>query len=388
MNSRERLMATLRGEPVDRPAVNLYEIGGLVMDANDPDPYNVYNDASWEPLLKLAEEHTDIIRMRSPVRAQSHEAWDPSQGDKGVRGEFFKVETYLDGERRTTRTSLTVAGRTMTSTTYRQPDVDTIWTSEHLLKSADDIRAYLELPDEVFQETVSISPLAAEENELGNRGIVMVDTEDPICAAATLFSMEDYTILAMNEPDLFHQLLEKLSRYIWRRTEQAAEQFPGHLWRIYGPEYAAEPFLPPRLFDDYVVRYTGPMVKMIQKHGGFVRIHSHGRLRNVLDSIVEMGADAIDPIEPPAQGDVELKFVRERYGRQLVLFGNIEITDIENLGDQAFSALIDKALADGTSGSGRGFVLMPTASPFGRKITDQTLRNYQTLVSKTLDLKL
>ena len=40
-----------------------------------------------------------------------------------------------------------------------------------------------------------------------------------------------------------------------------------------------------------------------------------------------LGADALDPIEPPPQGDVELSYVRQRYGGQLVLFGNLEIAD-------------------------------------------------------------
>ena len=54
LSRRERLMATLRGQPVDRPAVNFYEIGGLQIDLDDPDPYNVYNDPSWRPLIELA----------------------------------------------------------------------------------------------------------------------------------------------------------------------------------------------------------------------------------------------------------------------------------------------------------------------------------------------
>jgi hypothetical protein len=32
-------------------------------------------------------------------------------------------------------------------------------------------------------------------------------------------------------------------------------------------------------------------------------IHSHGRLKDVLDLIVEIAPDALDPIEPPPQGD-------------------------------------------------------------------------------------
>ncbi len=41
LSRRERLMATLRGEPVDQPAVCFYEIGGFKVDPEDPDPYNI-----------------------------------------------------------------------------------------------------------------------------------------------------------------------------------------------------------------------------------------------------------------------------------------------------------------------------------------------------------
>ncbi len=37
MTRRERLMATLKGEAVDRPAVNFYEIGGFLINPNDLD---------------------------------------------------------------------------------------------------------------------------------------------------------------------------------------------------------------------------------------------------------------------------------------------------------------------------------------------------------------
>lgn len=378
MTRRERLMATLDGQPVDRPALSFYEIGGLTMDPSDSDPFNIYRDLSWQPLLELAEEHTDLIRMRSPVRAQSHQAWGPAENT--ATSEFFKTEQYLEDGRQMTRTTLTVGGRTMTSLTRRDRDVDTVWTVEHLLKSSEDVKAYLSLPDEALTERIDVAPLVEEENRLGERGIVMVDTEDPLCTAATLLSMEDFTVVAMTEGAIFHRLLEKCSRVIHRRTEQVAEQFPGRLWRIYGPEFATEPYLPPHLFDEYVVRYTGPMIEAIHRTGGYARVHIHGRIRNALDSVVRMGADAIDPIEPPPQGDVELAFVRARYGGRLVLFGNIEIADIENAEPDRFKRIVRKALVDGTRGEGRGFVLMPSACPYGRTVSARTLKNYETMV--------
>ncbi len=388
MTRRERLMATLRGEAVDRPAVNLYEIGGFDVDPSDPDEFNVYNDPSWRPLLELAETRTDLIRMRSPVRARS---WDPQSAwvgpqahrgaeSQGLANDLVQVHQYVEDEWHCMRVTLRMGGWTLSSTTRRTPAVDTTWTTEHLLKNMDDLQAYLQLPDEFFAEEINVARLLEEDARMGDRGIVMVDTEDPICAAASLFRMEDFLTIALTEQGLFHRLLEKLSRPLYARTERVAAGFPGHLWRVYGAEYAAEPFLPPRLFEEYVVRYTEPMVRAIRKYGGFARIHCHGRIGAILDSIVAMGTDAIDPVEPPPQGDVGLEYVRRNYGERLVLFGNIEVSDIETMEPELFRAVVEKALAEGTRGPGRGFVLMPSSAPNGRQITSRTMQNYETIV--------
>ena len=379
MNRRERLMATLSGRPVDRPAVNFYEIGGFKVDPKDPDEFNIYNDPSWGPLLELAEQQTDLIRMRSPVKPRSHEVKSDASGGN-CRDEFFRTGEYTEKDCLFTFTTLKIGGRNMTSLTRRSREVDTIWTVEHLLKSPEDLKAYLELPDEIFSEDVDVTDLIEEDQKLGDSGIIMVDTEDPICAAASLFSMENFTVVAMTEQKLFNRLLEKLSAHIQARTERVAKEFPGHLWRIYGPEYATEPYLPPGLFNEYVVRYTGPMVEAIQKYGGFARIHCHGKIRAVLDYIVDMGAAAIDPIEPPPQGDVELGYVRSKYGKDLVLFGNIEIADIEDSEPGDFEKIVEKSLIEGTRGEGKGFVLMPSSAPMGRTITPRVMANYETMV--------
>jgi hypothetical protein len=375
-------MATLRGEPVDRPAVNFYEIGGFEIEPSDPDQFNVYNDPSWRPLLQLAEEQTDLIRMRSPVGSRSHEVEVfPSRPDsQSPLTEFVQTEEYVEGRCLFNRTTVNIGSRVLTSLTRRSCDTDTVWTVEPLLKNTDDLKAYLELPDEIFARDLDIAKLVDEDERLGDRGIVMVDTEDPICAAASLFSMEDFTVIALTEQKLFHRLLEKVARPLYDRTEETARAFPDHLWRIYGPEYVTEPYLPPHLFKEYVVRYTGPMVKTIQKYGGFARIHCHGRIRAVLDYIVEMGADAIDPIEPPPQGDIELVDVHREYGKDLVLFGNLEVADLEGMEPADFENVVQKALIEGTGTPGKGFVLMPSSAPNGRKITPKVMANYETMV--------
>ena len=381
MTSRERLIATLNGEKVDRPAVSFYEIGGFNIDPDDPDKYNVYNSPSWKPLLQLADNHTDIIRLASPVRANSHSSWSGNSKTNSGNS-IVERSVWEDGDDRFARLTYNIGNKKLTSLTRRNKDIDTVWTIEHLLKNIDDVRTFLQLPDEVFEEDIDVKPLFEQETELGEKGIVMVDTEDPLCAVATLFSLDDFTVFAFTEQDLCHKLLEKHARYIHIRTEKAAREFPGRLWRIYGPEFATEPFLPPDLFRQYVVRYDKPMVEMIKRYKGFARIHAHGNIKSILDEVAGMKADAIDPIEPPPQGDVELEYVRQKYGEEMVLFGNLEISDIENVPSDQFRQVVRSSIKAGTNGPGRGFVLMPSSSPCTREIKELTLRNYQIIIEE------
>ncbi len=385
MNRRERLMATLRGEPVDRPAVSFYELNGLDEDYNDPDPFNIYNDPSWKPLIDLTRDHTDRIVMRSvPFIAEKTSAVKEKQM-VGVPSDplssILKEEITFDanGSRIVTRT-IKAGSRVLTSRTRQDKDVNTIWTLEHLLKDVDDLKALLDLdiPKTVGEPDISVV-LKAEE-ALGDSGIVMIDTPDPLCLAAMMFEMSTYTIMATLEPDLFHELLSRLAAILYPNTEAVSKALPGRLWRIFGPEFASPPYQSPAAFRDYVVKYDKTMVDAIQANGGFVRIHSHGNLKEIIDDIASMGVDGLDPIEPPNQGDVELSYVRQKYGRQLVLFGNLEATDLENLPTDQFAEKIKTAIEQGTEGQGRGFVLMPSSCPYGRKLPPLALANYKKMV--------
>ncbi len=371
MNRRDRLMATLHGEPVDRPAVSFYEINGLDEQPGDPDPYNIYTHPSWKPLIDLAREKTDRIVMRNvPFLDTPPDPW----------AEITKIETWVDGGSLYRKRTLRFGKRELREITRRDPDVNTVWQIEPLFKGPADAELFLTLPAPQPGSRPDPGGVLAAEQALGDSGIVMIDTPDPLCIAASLFEMGEYTVVASTRPDLFHRLLEWFAAALLPQTEAIARALPGRLWRIYGPEYASAPYLHPSQFRDYAVRYDAPMVASIQRYGGFARIHSHGRLRAILDDIVSTGCTGLDPIEPPPQGDVELGYVRQKYGRQIVLFGNLELSDIEGLPVEEFAGKVRRALQEGTQGQGRGFVLMPSSCPYGRVLAARTLRNYEKMI--------
>ncbi len=383
MTRRERLMATLRGEPVDRPAVSFYEIGGWDLRGNldDPDPFNVYNDPSWRPLVALAEEKTDLIRMAN-VPWTSGPAREIDQFAQGCeRPNEARSETWTEGLSHFTRTTLVVGSRELTQVTRRDAETMTTWVIEHFFKSVEDVKAFVDSPADPPDESLpDVAAFEAMEAELGEAGIASIESGDPLCEAAAMFSMEDYTITAMTEPALFHRLLERFAERLYARVEKVARLLPGRLWRICGSEYASEPYLPPRLYEEYLVRYNRPMVDVIQAHGGYARIHSHGNLRGIIGHLASMGIAGLDPCEPPPQGDMSLTELREAIGKGTVLFGNLEASDIENCSAVEFEDKVRAALEQGTAGEGRGFILMPSSCPYGRTITDKVMTNYETMV--------
>lgn len=376
MTRRERLINTLMGKPVDRPAVCFYEINGLDQDTSDKSPFNIYSDPSWKPLLDLTREKTDRIPRRGWTSLV------PRSPDCPLSA-LTREESVMENGSKVTRTAIQCRDRVLKTVCRRDPDVDTNWTLEHLLKDTDDLKSYLELPLPAYAGQVSPGPVLEAEKAIGDSGIVLIDLGDPLCAAASLFNMGDYLVIAMTEKELFRRLLDRFAQILYPQVEKIAKALSGRLWRVVGSEYASAPYLPPALYREYLTEYDKPIIRSIHKYGGFARIHSHGNLKNILDHLVDTGCMGIDPIEPPPQGDVELSYVREKYGEQLVLFGNIEVSDIETLPAERFAEKVRAALKEGTAGKGRGFVLMPSACPYGRKLSALSLKNYEKMVELT-----
>jgi len=372
MTRKERLGNIICGKEADRPAVCFYELNGIDQNPDNPDEFNVYNDPSWKELLEMTRDRTDRIVLRYA-----------STENRSNLMESVCKETILPNGNIKYDYTLELAGRTFTASSMRGKDVDTVWYTECLFKDSDDLEHFMSIPYEWKKPIPYTNHVFEADKLLGDAGIVGIDVSSPLCELAGLFDMADYLVVAMTEQSLFHSALERIAERRLAEIEAFSAAVPGRLWRIYGPEYAAAPFLPPNLFEEYVVRYDKPIVEAIKRNGGFPRIHSHGNLRGIIDHIAEIGYTGIDPIEPPGQGDMTLAEVRERLGKNVVLFGNIELSEIETLEENDFRRRVRGALNDGCLSGGRGMVLMPSACPIGRVLKPRTVNNYKIMIEET-----
>lgn len=211
----------------------------------------------------------------------------------------------------------------------------------------------------------------------------MASLADPLLLAAELMEFGEYTIWAAKETDHFARTVAVLHERNQENLKRLLKANVVELYRICGPEYATPPYLPPALFRRFVVPYVTQMVETIHAAGGKVRFHCHGKVRQVLEMIVETGADALDPCEPPPDGDITLVELKRRAGDRLCLFGNLELKLLEHAAADDVEATVKQCMDSAKAGG--GYVIMPTAAPINIPLAKKTEENYIRFIEAALE---
>ncbi len=373
--SRRRLLTALSGGIPDRVPINTYELAGR----NSLDWYN--SQPSYQGLMDFIREHTDCITNWNPRAATDRYTCEERFlcSDFPVEMES-RTETVEEFER-TTRICRTPQGD-LRSVTQRDPNVHTTWRVEHWCKSPADVDKALSVPYEPAR--YDASDLVRVRAELGDRGLVMASIGDPAYLAADLMSFQDYLMWASLETDHFARTVEILAERVLENLRRQLDCCVVDLYRIVGPEYFTPPYLPPSMFERFIVPHVTEMTRLIHSRGGKVRLHCHGRIARVLDMILETGCDGIDPCEPPPDGDIALDEVkRQCQVKGVSVWGNMELKLLENGTAEEVRVEVRKIMVQAKEGG--GFVLMPTAAPINLPLSPVTEANYRIFVETGLE---
>jgi hypothetical protein len=360
MTSRERILRTLHRQPVDRVPLSTYELVGF-----NPDSFENLAP-SYRRLMDKIREDTDSFYMWG---------WEP-WADSGLWTR--RTETLSDGSTQTHACLRTPRGD-LTQTTRSMPGVHTVWTTEHLLKTVEDIDLYLSVMPELYQiddrkVAAAREDYARAEERVGDHGVVMSNGGDPSYPVAELFEFGAFTLMCYQHRDRILEMIDAFTPPILEHYRITAEEGFGALHRLCGPEYYTPPYLPPECFREMVVPGARAAARLLREGGIFLRLHCHGRIREVLPMILDIGAQGVDPIEPPPDGDITLAEVKARYGADLVLFGNTELKVLETAEPEEVRALVKQQMDAAKAGG--GYVMMPTAAPINEPLSPRTERNY------------
>jgi uroporphyrinogen decarboxylase len=141
-------------------------------------------------------------------------------------------------------------------------------------------------------------------------------------AAWYLRGMEDLMADMALEPDYVHALMDKVMRFPLVASRKHAEMGADMVW--FGDDVAHQQgmmmsvdmwrtFLKPRFAKLFAEpKKINPSIKLCY--------HSCGNCEAILDDLVEIGLDVLNPVQPMAIDPFKLK---KRYGKRLALFGGL-----------------------------------------------------------------
>jgi len=367
MTSRERLLALIHNQPVDRCGVCTYTFDGF----NSP---RLRQDPSCADMMPLIDAETEIfLNWGATVEPN---VFLSASSDVSVSDERSAEDDHI-----VIRSTLHTPRGDLHSLSVTHEGVATTWHVEHFLKTDEDIERFLSMP--YVRPRVEDSDFADAVARIGERGLVEVGLADPICFVADLFEFGEFTVRAWRDTATFRRLLDAMAPRIYDWLDGIlALGIRDVAFRLCGPEYASEPYLPPALFRELVVEYDLPIARKIHDAGCYLRLHSHGRLANVLDLLMELEPDILEPVEAPPSGDITIGEVARRVGRDCVLMGNLEPRELE-FADEGVIDDVVRDIMESVAGHSP-LIVAPTDMPIAYPLSPVYARNIRRYVEQTL----
>jgi uroporphyrinogen decarboxylase len=81
----------------------------------------------------------------------------------------------------------------------------------------------------------------------------------------------------------------------------------------------------PKLWRELIAPFAGRVVKHVRARGVPVNLHSDGYIMNILDDIVALGYTSMHPVQESAGMDPQV--IKEKYGDKLVIYGSLDVMD-------------------------------------------------------------
>jgi uroporphyrinogen-III decarboxylase len=308
MTSRERMLTALANGRPDRLPCQVHDWmpSYLARCLGDID--------AWEAYARFGMDHA--IYLTPDYRWSDHDLarWRVVRRDKGVDD---------SGNRRWEETIVTPKG------TLHRAGVDTpftSWDTEYLLKSERDIELWLEF--EPVPVGVDVSAIRAARERLGDKGIIRTrpfspGQGSPWQSFCTKYGTEQAILLACDEPDYVHHVLEHVLRKTLRVTAMW-EGIAADLIEV-GGGAGSSTVISPAMFRAFCLPYEHRQNEAFHEVGLKVVLHLCGGVMPLLDLVVETGADGLETMTPPSMGgDCDLREASRRVGGRLFFVGGFD----------------------------------------------------------------
>jgi uroporphyrinogen-III decarboxylase len=354
MTSRERLLRLFTNQEIDRIPVWLlfpfHRLGSYT---------DVYKNPHYKPILPYIEKYCDTFdRRRYPA---SHFCYN---GNPDIIQETVteKLNGFPTDVRQIRCGKLTF--RRFVENTSSGKKI------RHFIDDPEKLKEIAAIPY-VFPEP-DFKDIIKERDELGDKGLLMMDLGDPLVPLYNLVSAEDFAVWSLTDYEAMLEFTDLMYQRCLAMYKACLEKGIGDVFFIVGTEFAGPPLVAPDKFNELCVRFIKGIIDLIRSYGKYSIVHYHGNLYRVLSGMKEINPDGLHTIEAPPIGDCTITQAKAALDN-IILIGNIQYDELRSLNPEGMDSLVKETIKEAEGGR---FVLSPTAGPYEEVITEHQVKNY------------
>ncbi len=358
MNNKERVLATLRGEPTDQipyiPRLDLWYKANKVRGTL-PDKYRNASLFDIVDDLGIGYHHVvpDFLDFIDPL-----DEVDRCIGIYRLRTLPYRVllrgikrNIYYDGDI-TNVEYITPYGNVRSKVLYddsmKRAGVTITHVLEQVIKSVEDYKAVA-----YIFENAEVLPAYEQyeiaREEVGDRGVavawVSLSGSPMHLIQKELMPYELFFYELYDHPDELQMLSESIAKYFNRVFEVVANS-PAEVIFI-GANYDNKITWPP-FFREYIAPSLAKAADVLHENNKFLLTHTDGENKGLLECYLESKIDIADSICPAPMTSLTLKEVRENFDGKITIWGGIpSVTVLENsMSDYEFEAYLDHVFSE------------------------------------------
>jgi uroporphyrinogen decarboxylase len=238
----------------------------------------------------------------------------------------IQPEPLPGGEYQTTRFRFVTPAKTLTM--ILQSNRHTAWVTERLVKHKSDIEV---IAAHAPRPKCDVAAVNREADAFGQRGLVrgLISFFDVYGQsgcwqdASVLYGIENLILAAHDDPAWVHEFL----RILFERKRVFVESLRGARYDVleHGGGDASSTVISPKIFDEFIAPYDGPLTALAQAAGQRVVYHTCGGMMPFLERIAGLGVDAMETFTPHDMGgDTNLREAKRRLAGRVCMIGGFD----------------------------------------------------------------
>jgi len=199
------------------------------------------------------------------------------------------------------------------------------------------------------------------------------------CAACDTVGMDKFLMMMIDEPDLAYYILKKITDFFYETSELMFEKAKGKIDIFFtGDDYGSQnaPLISLSLWRKLVKPHIKRLYSLAHKHGLLITQHSCGCIIDFLPDLINLGVNAIEPVQVRAKG-MDFEGLVNKFSGKLVLQGSIDTQKTLPFGTTDDVKSEVKSRIDLFKDKG-GFVLGPSQHLLSQIPLENILKLYET----------